>query len=841
LSEYTVHDITHLDALWGVASEIAGPEYPINPIEGFILGGAILLHDAGMCLAAYPGGVSEITEHPAWRPILRQIAADPDIPSKAELAACIVEFIRREHANRAQQLPYLQWTAPDGSSRMLIEDGDIRQKFGSFIGTIAASHWWSIERVIGELNSIVPAPPPFPTSWSLDLLKIGAILRVADAAHIDERRAPHFLWSLYGNRFNEISKRHWLFQSRLTQPERRNDALYYSSTKPFDITEVNAWWVAYDALNMVNNELRNVDVMLADLRGDENRLAARRVANCETPIILVKSIKAQGWVPIDTSLRISDIPNLIRKLGGEALYGEQPLVALRELIQNAGDALRLRKALQSDFPASSAPIAVEIGEAEGKTYLQISDTGVGMDAEIIQWQLLNFGQSGWRQDPILRDYASMISRIPTVSGKFGIGFFSIFMLGQIVEIITRRFDRGFHETLSLRFENGLASRPILSPASQKQWLMNGGTTVRVWLDEPVALLGSGGVNSENFHDVCCRTFPAFEFPILLRWKDQEILIDGTAWQSEPAHQLLSRVKGGRVSEYILAFAENLRLLHYADGSVAGRMALVPRQIEHVRWNASRYGTVTVNGAASTDMWGFLGVIEGHPLRAARDAALPSIKRDEWANWIAEQTALIKDMKILPEIENDIAETICAFGFEPGSLALCKTAEGWLSADALRQFLRIRDKISVVSSTYIRSEESSGGSINPAPDVIFVASGTPGIFQPTNGRIFGPPEMEIYLSDGNFKNSEEALLSIISEVWNIDYDLIFEFASATVDSFYGKYDVAVPIGRRGDEEISSFAHVYTRDLSRFDFLAIAERAAQDRIESGHYNEYFGNEF
>jgi hypothetical protein len=34
----TVHDITHLDALWETASTIAGGPYPINPAEAYVLG-----------------------------------------------------------------------------------------------------------------------------------------------------------------------------------------------------------------------------------------------------------------------------------------------------------------------------------------------------------------------------------------------------------------------------------------------------------------------------------------------------------------------------------------------------------------------------------------------------------------------------------------------------------------------------------------------------------------------------------------------------------------------------------------------------------------------------------
>jgi hypothetical protein len=60
LPDYTVHDITHIDALWEMADCICGVDYDLNPVEGFILGGAFLLHDLAMSLAAYPQGIIEL-------------------------------------------------------------------------------------------------------------------------------------------------------------------------------------------------------------------------------------------------------------------------------------------------------------------------------------------------------------------------------------------------------------------------------------------------------------------------------------------------------------------------------------------------------------------------------------------------------------------------------------------------------------------------------------------------------------------------------------------------------------------------------------------------------------
>src|ERR1700733_1943050 len=54
--QLTIHDVTHLDALWETADLIAGDGYPLNELEAFVLGGSILLHDAAHCFEAYEGG-----------------------------------------------------------------------------------------------------------------------------------------------------------------------------------------------------------------------------------------------------------------------------------------------------------------------------------------------------------------------------------------------------------------------------------------------------------------------------------------------------------------------------------------------------------------------------------------------------------------------------------------------------------------------------------------------------------------------------------------------------------------------------------------------------------------
>ena len=64
--QLTQHEVSHLDALWETASVIAGDNYNINPLEGYILGAVILLHDSALSFAAYEGGIKEIRATEIW-------------------------------------------------------------------------------------------------------------------------------------------------------------------------------------------------------------------------------------------------------------------------------------------------------------------------------------------------------------------------------------------------------------------------------------------------------------------------------------------------------------------------------------------------------------------------------------------------------------------------------------------------------------------------------------------------------------------------------------------------------------------------------------------------------
>ncbi|HYD07162.1 MAG TPA: ATP-binding protein, partial [Reyranella sp.] len=260
----TVHDISHLDALWDTASSVAEGAVNVNPAEAFVLGGSILLHDAAMSLAAYPGGLAEVRSTVAWKDAIarRALASeesgseefDIENPPTEIVQRLVPDVLRRLHAERAEELAEQAWRTADGSQVYLFEDSELRRFYGPTIGQIAHSHWWSVQKLEQEFSEDLGALAN-RTLNRVDRVKLACLLRVADALHLDSRRAPRFLRSLTNP--GGLSALHWSFQERLARPHIELDAVVFTTGQPFGREDAEAWWLAYDTLNAVDRELRD--------------------------------------------------------------------------------------------------------------------------------------------------------------------------------------------------------------------------------------------------------------------------------------------------------------------------------------------------------------------------------------------------------------------------------------------------------------------------------------------------------------------------------------------------------------------------------------------------------
>ena len=482
LPMFTDHSIAHADALWDTASLICGDSFQLNPAEAFVLGGAFLLHDVGMGLASYLGGTAAIEADPHFADLLasataRLRRADPSASSQAIESAArqesVAELLRLRHAAQAENLVTTTFQTSDGEPFYLLGDVPLRQTFGSLIGRIAHSHWWPVNdlRTFDWRQGSCPDHPP---AWEVDPLKIACVLRLADAAHIDSRRAPTYLHAF--RRPAATSHDHWYFQERLTRPRVNADRLEYTATRPFGRNEAAAWWLAWETIQGVNEQLRQVDALCADL--GRPRFAVRSVAGADSPDRLARYIRTEGWTPIDASLRVSGATELIANLGGQDLYGRRPEIAVRELVANAADATRAR-AIHERGPAGA--VTVRLAERDGAWWLIVEDHGIGMQPEIMVAALTDFGYTRWRSAEMITEFPGLLSGGFQPTGRFGIGFFAIFMVSDHIDVISLGYDEAARSTHVLEFRNGVASRPLLRVAEDHERLHSCGTVVRAKL------------------------------------------------------------------------------------------------------------------------------------------------------------------------------------------------------------------------------------------------------------------------------------------------------------------------------------------------------------------------
>lgn len=796
MPEFTVHDISHLDALWEMADIVTDNNYPINPTEAFVFGGSVLLHDLGMTLAAYPDGLDSLRKRPEWRDLVTNEFGKKGNhdPTEDELLnppedirkRVTSKMLRELHAKHAEDLASTSWSdSATDSDKFLIQDDEIRHNFGQVIGAVAHSHWWPVSRLEEEFERIIGAPYWCPNDWSVDPIKVAALLRIADASHIDTRRAPSFLRVL--REPGPYSQDHWRFQEQLQKPYLEQDALAYTSGYAFTIDDARAWWQCLNTLETIDGELREVDALLAD-KGIK-RLDAKRVAGVESPERLVSYIPTDGWLPIDAAVHVSDLPRVIENLGGEELYGESPEIAVRELIQNSADAVRARR-ITEDRSEDWGIITVELYEDSGNYWIEIKDNGIGMSSKLMKEYLLDFGSTYWGSQLMRNEYPGLLSSEFGSTGEYGIGFFSVFMLGKTVEIRSRMSGQARDDTIILEFNSGLTTRPILREAEPDEQLIDCGTAIRVRLENSPKSEG-GLLSEEHFWDdstiqeLCTSICPSIDVDIEAGDDENiEEVVRAGDWLSVDGQELLRRVQRPRpgrgdlpeaeMEDFIAEAAENLRTLRNGDGTPVGRACIAISDPHRLESNCPPLtGVVTVGGLKSCPLSHIAGVLLGRSERISRDVAVPIVESDALAEWATEQARLVSDLYEDPAELSFCAQIVWMCGGHPGDLPVVKHKSEWLSYDDIPLLADSNNEFLLASRWFMRKANKDNRSIDLEENIIFGQfSGYPGILQTGSHRRrhhFWPQKDKNHHS----RTMTSLMIKALSDKWSIDEDQIYK--------------------------------------------------------------------
>lgn len=192
-----------------------------------------------------------------------------------------------------------------------------------------------------------------------------------------------------------------------------------------------------------------------------------------------------------------------------SLYSH-PEIFLRELISNSSDALdKLRYLTLTNDAYKALPFdpRIDLELAEEKKTLSIADTGIGMNEEDLVSNLGTIARSG------TKNFVSQLSgdarKDSNLIGQFGVGFYSVFMVSDRVEVVSRKAG----EEQAWRWTSDGKTGFSIEPAERTV----AGTTVLLHFNEE----GKEYANSWRLQQIVKKYSNHIAFPIFLTYDKGE--------------------------------------------------------------------------------------------------------------------------------------------------------------------------------------------------------------------------------------------------------------------------------------------------------------------------------
>ena len=471
MDTFTMHDDRHGRKVAHLMWHIMEPDRRVclTPAEiGMLVIGAYL-HDLGMALSKEERDDRLQPDSDLWDrlqvqeptkeriELLRKQVGDVNLSEGARRSATnelnqaeealLSQDTRERHATRVRYDEVLamlrQFHEKDPANIPSIEsllafDGD---SFRNKLVDICISHNEDADVLVArDVES--PERPRFPRDFptgccTSNLQVVAAALRLADILDFDRERTPAALF-------------YYLIPGPLSPDESRPVLEWgkHMAISNWHIGEDNIVFrgtcrnhIIHHAIvqfcGEIHKEIAATHATFGGMRGDA-------AWPFRLPMYVKANIHEEGYTYVPYRFELDD-QRIYELLMGGAIY-DDPLVAVRELVQNAVDACKLRDALRrADEPyvqmGTEKRIHVRYEEPiEGRPQprLSVTDTGTGMDALILQNFFLKVGQSYYRsaefnnERVVLRKMGQDFAPV----SEFGIGFLSCFLLADRVEVET---------------------------------------------------------------------------------------------------------------------------------------------------------------------------------------------------------------------------------------------------------------------------------------------------------------------------------------------------------------------------------------------------------------------
>ncbi len=153
-------------------------------------------------------------------------------------------------------------------------------------------------------------------------------------------------------------------------------------------------------------------------------------------------------------------------------------IFVRELISNSSDALdkqRFESNKGTDIADKDLPLEIKINFDDKKNTITISDTGIGMTRDELIANIGTIAKSG--SEDFLKQLAENKEAVNNIIGRFGIGFYSVFMVAKEVIIKTKSYKK---DEVAVEWKSdGLGDYEISDIDEQ----INRGTTIEIFLKD----------------------------------------------------------------------------------------------------------------------------------------------------------------------------------------------------------------------------------------------------------------------------------------------------------------------------------------------------------------------
>lgn len=169
----------------------------------------------------------------------------------------------------------------------------------------------------------------------------------------------------------------------------------------------------------------------------------------------MSTVQEKGTISIHTE----NIFPIIKKF----LYSDHEIF-LRELVSNAVDATQKLKKLSSlgEFTGELGDLTIEVSFDKEKKTITVSDKGLGMTGEEIKKYINQIAFSGAAE--FVEKFKDKTDA-KDIIGKFGLGFYSAFMVADKVEVISKSYKEG---TEAARWECDGSTEFELGPATKTE-------------------------------------------------------------------------------------------------------------------------------------------------------------------------------------------------------------------------------------------------------------------------------------------------------------------------------------------------------------------------------------